>query len=111
MPQLRDPGVRHSETNGPPTLSKDPADNGGLRLAHLAIQDKMQQPGRLPDESTAPMGASAEVLFIVRAQHRPELMPTAVKTNPHSILKYRVNNAQGDRLEFEQAFSCKKAMR
>ncbi len=99
--------------NGRLTLGEDTADNGGLRLAYRAIQDKMQQQGKSLDERQLDGWTPRQKFFLSYAfswcsQFRPELMRTVVMTNPHSLPKYRVNNVLGNMPEFGQAFSCKK---
>jgi len=38
---------------------------------------------------------------------RPELAPTVITTEPHSLPQFRVNNVESNMAEFQQAFGCK----
>jgi predicted metalloendopeptidase len=94
------------------TQGEDTADNGGLHLAFLALQDALTRQGKKMDESGADGLTPRKRFFQAYAfgwcsQLRPELTRTQVLTNPHSIPKYRVNNVVSNMPEFWQAFSCK----
>lgn len=108
--EIPEAGVKQ---NGHLTLGEDTADNGGLRLAYMAAQQKLQQAGKSLDEKELDGWTPRQKFFLSYAfswcdQYRPELMRTVVMTNPHSIPKYRVNNVVGNMPEFQEAFSCKK---
>jgi len=94
------------------TAGEDTADNGGLRLAFLALSNKLEGEGKSLDGKDAAGWTPRQKFFLAYAnswcsQYRPELMRTIVLTNPHSIPKYRVNNVVSNMPEFQQAFSCK----
>jgi putative endopeptidase len=98
--------------DGRMTQGEDTADNGGLHLAFLALQDALARQGKKIDEKGAdgltPRQRFFEShAFSLCAQLRPELMRTQVLTNPHSLPKYRVNNVVSTMPEFAEAFSCK----
>ena len=98
--------------NGELTAGEDTADNGGMRLALMALENKLQSEGRSLDGKDPDGWTPRQKFFISYGnewcqQYRPELMRTAVLTNPHSIPKYRVNNVVSNMPEFQQAFSCK----
>jgi len=107
--EIPDAGVKQ---NGHLTQGEDTADNGGLRLAFIALANKLQASGKSLDEKDATGWTPRQEFFLSYAnewctQYRPELMRTVVLTNPHSIPKYRVNNVVANMPEFQQAFSCK----
>ena len=99
--------------NGHLTQGEDTADNGGLRLAFMALTNKLQAEGKSVDTKEADGWTPRQKFFLSYAnswcqQVRPEFMRTIVLTNPHSIPKYRVNNVVSNMPEFQEAFSCKK---
>jgi putative endopeptidase len=108
--EIPEAGVKQ---NGHLTQGEDTADNGGLRLAFMALSNKLQAEGKSVDTNEADGWTPRQKFFLSYAnswceQYRPELMRTAVLTNPHSIPKYRVNNVVSNMPEFQEAFSCKK---
>jgi putative endopeptidase len=107
--EIPEAGVKQ---NGHLTQGEDTADNGGLRLAFMALTSKLQASGKSLDEKDDSGWTPRQKFFLSYAnewctEYRPELMRTAVLTNPHSIPKYRVNNVVSNMPEFQQAFSCK----
>ena len=108
--EVPEAGVKH---NGRLTESEDVADNGGLRLAFMAVDNRLQSENKSLDAEEADGWTPRQKFFLSFAysscaQIRPELMRTLVATNPRSIPKYRVNNVVSNMPEFQQAFSCKK---
>jgi endothelin-converting enzyme/putative endopeptidase len=108
--EIPEAGVKQ---NGHLTQGEDTADNGGLRLAFMALTNKLQAEGKSVDDPEADGWTPRQKFFVSYAnswcqQYRPELMRTIVLTNPHSIPKYRVNNVVSNMPEFQEAFSCKK---
>ena len=107
--EIPEAGVKQ---DGRLTAGEDTADNGGLHLAFLALVEKLQAGGKSVDAKDSDGWTPRQKFFLSYAfswcdQERPELMRTAVLTNPHSIPKYRVNNVVSNMPEFQQAFSCK----
>jgi putative endopeptidase len=108
--EIPEAGVKQ---NGHLTQGEDTADNGGLRLAFMAVNNNLQAEGKSLDAKEADGWTPRQKFFVSYAyswceQVRPELMRTLVLTNPHSIPKYRVNNVVSNMPEFQEAFSCKK---
>src|SRR5580704_14705270 len=108
--EIPEAGVK---SNGHLTQGEDTADNGGLRLAFMALKNKLQAENKSVDAKDADGWTPRQKFFLSYAnswceQYRPELMRTLVLTNPHSIPKYRVNNVVSNMPEFQEAFSCKK---
>jgi putative endopeptidase len=99
--------------NGHLTQGEDTADNGGLRLAFMAVNNKLQAEGKSLDAMEGDGWTPRQKFFVSYAyswceQVRPEFMRTLVLTNPHSVPKYRVNNVVSNMPEFQEAFTCKK---
>ncbi len=108
--EIPEAGVKQ---NGHLTQGEDTADNGGLRLALMALTNKLETENKSVDTKEADGWTPRQKFFLAYAnswcqQYRPELMRTIVLTNPHSIPKYRVNNVVSNMPEFQEAFSCKK---
>jgi len=108
--EIPEAGVKQ---NGHLTQGEDTADNGGLRLAFMAVSNKLQSEGKSVDAKETDGWTPRQKFFISYAyswceELRPEFMRTIVLTNPHSIPKYRVNNVVSNMPEFQEAFSCKK---
>jgi len=98
------------------TQGEDTADNGGLHLAFLAMQDALAREGRQVDTKEADGLTPRQRFFESFAfswcgQLRPELVRTQVLTNPHSIARLRVDNVVSNMPEFWQAFSCQKGQK
>ena len=94
------------------TQGEDTADNGGLRLSLMALENKLKAQGKSLDDKEADGWTPRQKFFLSYAhewctQIRPEMVRTRVLTNPHSIPKYRVNNVVANMPEFRRAFSCK----
>ncbi len=99
------PGVH---VNGRLTLGENSADNGGLRLAYMALQSMMQ--GKTPQ--TLAGFTPEQRLFLGFGQiwcgnQRPEAVRLQVQTNPHSPGRFRVNGVVQNMPEFQKAWSCK----
>ena len=104
------PGVKQ---NGLLTQGEDTADNGGTRLAIMALEAALKKEGKTLDDKGEDGWTNRQRFFLSYAnswcdQARPEVLRTQVLTNPHSVPKYRVNNTVANMPEFQQAFGCKK---
>jgi putative endopeptidase len=102
------PGVKQ---DGHLTQGEDTADNGGVHLAFMALQDALAREGKSADEKGQGGFTPYQRFFLAYAfawcdQYTPELTRTLVLTNPHSHPKYRVNNVVANMPEFRKAFSC-----
>jgi len=94
--------------NGKLTLGENTADNGGLRIAYMALLDSFA--GKEP----APIdGFTAEQrLFLgfgnIWCQNRTEQISRYLANiDPHSPGKFRVNGTVSNMPEFREAFHCK----
>lgn len=93
--------------NGRLTLGENTADNGGVRIALMALQDTLKGKNPPPRD-----GFTAEQrLFMGWAQvwcqsATPENEKMRVQTDPHSPGRYRVNGVVVNMPEFQKAFNC-----
>jgi putative endopeptidase len=104
------PGVK---LNGHLTLGENTADNGGLRLAYMALMDTLakEAPGTSPPEIDG--YTPAQRYFLAFGQvwcqnEREQNLRNDVLTDPHSPGMWRVNGAVQNFDQFGKAFSCKK---
>jgi endothelin-converting enzyme/putative endopeptidase len=93
--------------NGKLTLGENTADNGGLRLAWMALMEDMK------NQSLGEMdGFTPEQRFFVGwaqmwcENRTDEIARLHAKTNPHSPGKFRANGVVSNMPEFAKAFSC-----
>ena len=94
--------------NGKLTLGENTADNGGLRLAFMALMDSLK--GKEPPKIDG--FTEVQRLFLGWGQiwceaRRPEVDRMLVTVDPHSPGKFRVNGVVSNMPEFQQAFGCK----
>lgn len=94
--------------NGKLTLGENTADNGGMRIAYMALLSTFA--GKEP----APIdGLTAEQRFFlgwanVWCQSRTDALSRMLTTiDPHSPSKYRVNGTASNMPEFREAYHCK----
>jgi putative endopeptidase len=101
------PGVR---IRGKLTLGENTADNGGLRLAYMALMDSLAK--RTEDEQPKDGYSTKQRFFIGWGQiwcenQRPESERLLIQTDPHSPAKYRVNGVVKNMETFTEAWGCK----
>ena len=103
------PGVH---VNGKLTLGENTADNGGARIALMALRQVLKDEGKNSSEKSD--GFTEEQRFFIAfgqswcANLSPELLRLLAQTNPHSPPEFRVNGVVSNMPEFQQAFGCKK---
>ena len=98
--------------NGRLTLGENTADNGGARVALMALREMIaaDKSGKAAEKID---GFTPEQRFFLGfgrvwcEKQRPEYARTMVTTNPHSPGRFRVNGVVQNMPEFQQAFSCK----
>ncbi len=94
--------------NGKLTLGENTADNGGLRIAYMALMNSLA--GKMPSKKD---GLTAQQRFFLGwgqiwcDNERPEYQRLIAQTNPHSIDRFRVNGSVSNMPQFAQAFGCK----
>lgn len=90
------------------TLGENTADNGGLRIAHMALLDVLGTTPQKPAE-----GFTDEQRFFIGwgqiwcENMRPEMSRLLALNNVHSPGKYRVDGVVSNMPEFQKAFRCK----
>ena len=97
--------------NGKLTLGENTADNGGLRLAFIALLADAKRKNidlNQKQDGYTPL----QQFFLGHAQGwcgntRPEQLRLQVQTDPHSPRKFRVNGVVQNMPEFGEAFGCK----
>ena len=100
------PGVH---VNGKLTLGENTADNGGVRIALMALMNTMSQ----AEAAKKIDGFTPEQRFFLSfgqiwcSNDRPEAQRLQVSVDPHSPAKFRVNGVVQNSPEFQKAFSCK----
>jgi endothelin-converting enzyme/putative endopeptidase len=94
--------------NGKLTLGENTADNGGARIALMALETELANKTR-PEIG----GYTPEQRFFLSfgqvwcSNARDEAERLQVKTDPHSPARFRVNGVVQNMPEFQKAFSCK----
>lgn len=105
--------VPGSKVNGKLTLGENTADNGGIRIAFLALENTLAEQGKKVDGPKMDGFTPAQRFFIAFGQvwcenRRDEYSRLSVKTDPHSPGMFRVNGTVQNFEEFGKAFNCKK---
>ncbi len=95
--------------NGKLTLGENTADNGGARIAYMALMDVLGNKTPAPKD-----GFTAGQRFFIGfgqiwcGKLRPEAARQRAFTDPHSPGRYRTIGTVSNMPEFQQAFGCKK---
>lgn len=94
--------------NGRLTLGENTADNGGVRLSLMALENTLKGKPTPPIDGFTP----EQRFFVSYAQIwcqnvTPEQSLLRAKTDPHSPGQYRVKGVISNSPEFQQAFHCK----
>jgi predicted metalloendopeptidase len=95
--------------NGRLTLGENGADNGGLRLAYMAMMDSLAN-HTMPN--TAKDGLTPEQRFFIAwgqvwcQNITDQAARLQALTNPHSLGRYRANGVVQNMPEFGKAFGC-----
>jgi endothelin-converting enzyme/putative endopeptidase len=98
--------------NGRLTLGENTADNGGARIALMALEQMMADGNAGPAAQTIDGYTPQQRFFLGfgRAwceKRRPEFSRMLVSVDPHSPGKYRVTGVVQNMPEFQKAFNCK----
>jgi putative endopeptidase len=89
-------------------LGENTADNGGLRIAHMALLDILASNPQKPTDGYTPQ----QRFFVGWGQiwcesYTPEFAKLIAETNEHALGKFRVNGVVSNMPEFQKAFGCK----
>jgi endothelin-converting enzyme/putative endopeptidase len=100
------------KVNGKLTLGENTADNGGLRLAYIALLADAKRKNIEMQAMQSDGYTSTQQFFLAFAQNwcgamRPQQERMLVQTNPHAPMQFRVNGVVRNMQEFGQAFGCK----
>ncbi len=103
-----DKGKDDVKLNGKLTLGENTADNGGLKLAHMALMSIIGDTPVKPIDGYTP----AQRYFLAYGQIwcqnvTDQQARKLVLIDPHSPGRWRVNGAAQNSAAFEQAFGCK----
>jgi len=98
--------------NGRLTLGENTADNGGARIAlmaleHMIADDKTGKEGEKIDGYTPEQRFFLGFGRVWCEKQRPEFARMRVSVDPHSPGKYRINGVVQNMPEFQQAWGCK----
>ena len=98
--------------NGKLTLGENTADNGGARIALMALEQMIAaDPASSAAQTIA--GFTPQQRFFLGAgrswceKRRPEYQRMLVSVDPHSPGRYRINGVVRNMPEFQKAFNCK----
>src|SRR6267154_928406 len=90
--------------NGRLTLGENGADNGGLRLAYMALMDSLANHTLPPKDGLTPEQRFFLAYGKVWCQNiTDEAARLQALTNPHSLGRYRVNGVVQNMPEFQRA--------
>jgi len=93
--------------NGKLTLGENTADNGGTRIALMALLNTIGNKTDKIDGYTPEQRFFLSLGQIWCENDRPEAVRRQVQTDPHSPPQFRVNGVVVNMPEFQKAFSCK----
>ena len=99
--------VDDAHLNGKLTLGENTADNGGARIALMALMNTLAGHEQKKIDGFTPQ----QRFFLAFGQiwcenQRPESLRLRVQTDPHSPARFRVNGVVRNMPEFQKAFSC-----
>ena len=105
---VRDPKNGDVHLNGRLTLGENTADNGGLRVAYMALQKSLAGKPRTRVDGFTPEQRFFLGFANVWCQNiTDEAARQRAQTDTHSPGRYRVIGSVGNTPEFAQAFGCK----
>jgi putative endopeptidase len=101
--------------NGKLTLGENTADNGGLRIAYLALMNTLQAEGKkAPYTDDKIDGFTPQQRFFIAfaqvwcSNQTDQSLRVSAKIDPHSPGKFRTNGSVQNFDEFGKAFGCKE---
>ena len=93
--------------NGKLTLGENTADNGGVRIALMALLNTIGNKADKIDGYTPEQRFFLSFGQVWCENAREEALRLQVQTNEHSPAKFRVDGVVENMPEFQKAFSCK----
>jgi putative endopeptidase len=99
--------VDDTHLNGQLTLGENTADNGGLRLALMALLETIGNDRKPIDGMTPEQRYFLSFGQIWCENSTPESLRLHTQTDPHSPGRFRVNGVVRNMPEFQNAFACK----
>ena len=93
--------------NGKLTLGENSADNGGLRVAYMALENTLQGKKDVVDGLTPEQRFFVGFAQVWCENTRPEEARSRAMTDPHSPGRFRVDGTLQNMPEFQKAYSCK----
>ena len=93
--------------NGKLTLGENTADNGGVRIALMALLNTIGDKKEKIDGYTPEQRLFLSFGQVWCTNAREEFLRLQVQTNEHSPAQFRVNGVVRNMPEFQKAFSCK----
>jgi putative endopeptidase len=105
-------GMPAQNLNGKLTLGENTADNGGLRIAYMALLDTLAKQGKSIEDKVDGY-TEAQRYFLGFAQvwcqnHTDQSARQSAIIDPHSPGEWRANGSVQNFEEFGKAFGCKK---
>ncbi|HYW42369.1 MAG TPA: M13 family metallopeptidase [Bryobacteraceae bacterium] len=95
------------KVNGKLTLGENSADNGGLRVALMALQDTLKGKEDKLEGFTPEQRFFLGFAQIWCENNTPQSLRQQALTNPHSPGRYRVDGTLQNMPEFQKAYACK----
>ena len=96
--------------NGKLTLGENTADNGGLRLALMALKNRAGGDAALAKKDANGLTAEQKLFYgwasVWCSSSKPENERLRAQTDPHSAPRHRVNGTVANMPEFAKAFNC-----
>ena len=92
--------------NGRLTLGENTADNGGLRVSYMAMEDALHGQGKVEDGFTPEQRFFLGFAQVWCENVAPQEARNRAMTDPHSPGRFRVNGTLQNMPEFSKAFSC-----
>lgn len=101
-------GPGGAKLNGKLELGENTADNGGLRIAYVALMETLD--GKAPPKRDG--FTAAQRFFLGWGQAwceniTEESARLQAQTDPHALSEFRVNGVVSNMAEFQQAFACR----
>lgn len=95
--------------NGRLTLGENTADNGGVKIAFMALQNALKDKDAPKIDGFTPNQRFFLAFAQIWCQNvTPETSRLLAKVDPHSPGKYRVNGVVQNSAQFQEAFGCKQ---